>query len=93
MKSVCLEAHELTNGARRESYGHPLDDYTRTVGLYFAWKGRHTVETAEDGACWMICVKMSREANVPDRENRVDACGYWNCLDMIIEERKRRAST
>ncbi len=90
LKSVCLEAHELTNGARRESYGHPLDDYTRTVGLFKLRTGHDL--TAEEGVIFMQCAKESRESHKPDRDNRVDLCGYVNCLDMIIEERKRRAS-
>ncbi len=90
MKSVCLEAHDLTNGARRESYGHPLDDYTRTVAIFKAWTGIDL--TPEQGVKFMICVKQSREHNLPHRENRVDACGYFNCLQEVIAERERRGA-
>ncbi len=40
----------------------------------------------------MVGVKISREVNHPKRDNRVDGAGYFNCVDMVIEERARRAS-
>ncbi len=90
LKSVCLEAHELTNGARRESYGHPLDDYTRTVAIFKAITGHDL--TVEDGLMFMVCVKLSRQQHKPKRDNIVDAIGYLDCIPEAEEERKRRAS-
>jgi hypothetical protein len=33
----------------------------------------------------MACVKMSREAFKPKRDNRVDAAGYIECADLIAQ--------
>lgn len=30
-------------------------------------------------------VKLSREAALPKRDNRVDGVGYWLCADRIVE--------
>lgn len=43
----------------------------------------------EEGVLFMVCVKLSRETHLPKRDNRVDACGYINCLDKIAERRAR----
>ena len=47
----------------------------------------------EDVAMMMMLVKVAREAHAPKRDNRVDGAGYWQCLDLLIEERKRRGAT
>jgi len=91
-KNVLEEAHELTNGDRRESYSHPLDDYTKTAKI---WSGvlTHKLKTditAEEAILMMAAMKISREVYKHKRDNLVDAAGYINCVDMCIEERERR---
>lgn len=83
--SVLEEAQELVHGARGKSYGSPFQDYQRTVSAFNALRKKDL--TAEDGAVFMLCVKMSREHNRQKRDNRVDAAGYIECLDMMVEER------
>ena len=90
-KSVLLEADGLVSGERGEAYGHPLDDYEKTVGAFNALTGHKL--TAEQGIIFMICVKLARECHKAKRDNRVDGPGYFKCLDMAIEERDRRASS
>ena len=91
-ESVNLEAHKLINqgkhGARRKAYGHPLDDYSRSVGAFNKLTGRDL--TPEEGIIFMICVKLSRECNSPKRDNRLDGCGYFGCLDEVHLEKERR---
>lgn len=38
----------------------------------------------------MVAVKISRQCHMPKRDNLVDGAGYFNCLDMIGQERERR---
>jgi hypothetical protein len=83
--SILAEADVLTNGDRQTAYGHPLDDYSKTVGAFNALTGRDL--TPEEGVLFMVCVKLSRETHLPKRDNRVDACGYINCLDKIHERK------
>ena len=91
-ESINLEAHKLINlgkhGARRKAYGHPLDDYNRSTRTFNALTGHKL--TPEEGIIFMICVKLSRECNMPRRDNRLDGCGYFGCLDEVINERERR---
>lgn len=84
--SILEEAQELVHGARGKSYGSPFLDYQRTVSAFNALRGKDL--TAEDGAVFMVCVKLSREHNRSKRDNRVDAAGYIECLDMMVAERE-----
>ena len=75
-QSILQEAEALINGDRRSSYGHPLDDYTRTAGMVnaaFADKLKEPL-TPEDMMMVMVLVKLSRQRNRPKRDNLVDAC-------------------
>lgn len=89
METILQEAQRLTTGDRQESYGHPLDDFTKTAGLWSVILG--VPVTAEKVALCMVAVKISRELNAPKRDNLVDGAGYFNCLQMVREERVRRA--
>lgn len=93
-ENILAEAERLTNQDRRSLYGHPLDDYERTAGLFnaaFAHKLKEPL-TAEEMMLTMVLVKISREINLPKRDNRVDAAGYINCIEMSYRERERRNS-
>jgi hypothetical protein len=87
--SILDEAHELVHGDRGEDYGHPLDDFSKTALIWSAIFGI-PVEP-EQVALGMIGVKMSREINKAKRDNRVDGAGYFETLDMVVNERARRA--
>lgn len=93
-ESILEEAERLTNGDRRSAYGHPIDDYQRTAGLFNAMFAHKITEPfeAEDLQMVMVLVKLSREIHAPKRDNRVDAAGYLNCIDLTITERERRAA-
>lgn len=87
-ETVCGEADRLVSGDRGSSYGHPLDDFAKTAAIWATILGREVTE--EQVALCMIGVKISRELNKEKRDNKVDICGYTKCLDMVIEEKKRR---
>lgn len=86
-ESVPQEAHRLVHGDRQEAYGHPIFDMTRTADLWtaqFRDKLRPGVQfEAEDVGQGMILVKMSRERNKQKRDNRVDAAGYAETLELM----------
>lgn len=87
-ETALQEAQRLVYGDRGEAYGHPLDDYERTAAIWSAILG-HPV-TAEQAILCMIGVKISRECHRPKRDNRVDVCGYAECLQRVADERARR---
>lgn len=90
--SVLVEADGLVHGDRNASYGHPLDDMSRTAGMVSAMLANKLKEplAAEDIAYIMACVKLSRQINKPKRDNMTDLAGYAECADWCIEERKAR---
>ena len=94
MESILEEAQRLIHGARRNSYGHPLDDYSRTAALWSAWLGSQLNQplTAEQAMMLMVLMKLSRERNKHGRDNLVDAVGYLGCVELAEEERKARES-
>ena len=85
-QSPCLIAHSLVNGPRGEAYGHPYDDYARTARLFFDMTGKHL--TVTEAVKFMICVKLSREANKHGRDNLIDVVGYVECLAKVIDRQK-----
>ena len=89
-ETILQEAQRLVHGDRGADYGHPLDDFAKVSGMAMALWGRGP-QTPEEHAIYMVLVKIAREANRPKRDNRVDGCGYFQTLDMIIAARARRA--
>ncbi len=93
-ETVLQEAQRLVHGNRGADYGHPLDDFSRTAGIWTAQfsdlllPGKHFA--AEDVWQAMVAVKLSRERNRPKRDNRTDIAGYAETGEMVAEERARR---
>ena len=88
-QSVLIESQGLVHGDRNASYGHPLDDFTRTAKMWSAIL-RCEVKPEQVGLC-MIAVKLSRECNKPKRDNLVDIAGYAETIEWLKHERERRA--
>jgi hypothetical protein len=84
------EALRITTGDRQNSYGHPLEDFSRTAALWTSLLGEklRSKITPEEVALCMVCLKLSREMNKHKQDNLVDIAGYINCLHMLIEEKK-----
>jgi len=89
--TILQEAQRLVHGDRQAAYGHPLDDFTRTGRMWAAILGVPNVTAEQVGLC-MAAVKLSRQCNLPKRDNMVDAAGYAETVQMCVEERERRAS-
>lgn len=83
------EALLITTGDRQNSYGHPIEDFGRTAGMWSALLCNKLLVplTAEDVAMAMVCLKLSRQQNKPKHDNLVDMAGYVNCLHMVIERK------
>lgn len=88
-ESVLQEAQRLVHGPRQESYGHPLDDFSRTGRFWGAILGVPDIPP-ETVALMLAAVKMSREVNTHGRDNCTDGAGYFATVQMVHEERARR---
>ena len=88
-ETVLEEAQRIIHGDRPAAYGHPLDDFARTGRLWGAVLGIHDVP-AETVALMLAMVKVSRQVNLPKRDNLVDLVGYTGCIERIERERARR---
>lgn len=95
-RSILQAADSLINGARRDSYGHPLDDYTRVAamvtGLFHNLLKPGCSLSPEHIPMIMACMKLSREVQHSKRGNRIDSSEYIGLIDMIVKERDRRLS-
>lgn len=81
--SACLEAHRLVYCERGKQHGDLRDNFERAVKIFNAWRDKSL--TAEDGVCFMQCLKMSRERSNPDnRDHRVDQVGYIECRELLM---------
>jgi hypothetical protein len=89
-QSVLTEAEGLVHGDRNVQYGAPITEYTRTVGMVNAMLGAKLKEplTPEDLAYIMVCLKLSRQVNKPKRDSLVDAAGYCEVAQWIIDARQ-----
>lgn len=88
-ESPLEEALRLTTGDRQNSYGHPTEDFSRTAGM---WNSLLSLQrrpiTPEEVGMMMVLLKLSRQQNKPKRDNLVDAAGYINCVNMIVEAKQ-----
>ena len=81
--NILREAESLTSGDRNKDYGHPMDDFRRVATMWSALFG--TRITPEQVPLAMICMKLSRQAHKPKRDNLVDIAGYARTLEMCEE--------
>jgi hypothetical protein len=86
--NILEEANSLVHGDRQASYGHPIDDFTRTAKMWSAILGCEV--TAEQVGLCMCAVKISRQCNRPKRDNMVDLAGYAATVEMVLEEKHKR---
>lgn len=86
---VFEEAARIIRTDRNKQNGDPEDNF---ADIALAWTGslraRGLLEvnqwlTAADVARLMCLLKMIRDSNAPNRDNRVDNCGYTGCLERV----------
>lgn len=87
MSDVLLRADAIAGQDRSRDYGHPKANHDRIAAMWNAYcqiRGYDSRFTAADVAWMMVLLKIAREINTPKDDNRLDACGYIKCVDMIM---------
>lgn len=88
-ETILEEAQRLIVGDRNRTYDHPLDNFERIAAIWSVVLGIK-VTPEQVGLC-MVGVKLAREAYMPKRDNLVDGAGYFGTVQMVRDERERRA--
>lgn len=73
------EAIKLICGDRNETYGGPVQNFTRGAAMMRAYMGDRSMYsfTATDYAAFNVIIKLARVANSPEhRDSWVDMAGY-----------------
>ena len=80
-KTVLQEAEEIVDGARRESYGTPKENHTRTAEMWSAYLG---IEISARQVCMLnVLQKVSRDAHKAGRDHLVDIIGYVRNIELL----------
>ena len=86
-QTILDEAATVTEGDRNTFYGDPSVNHECTALMWSAYLSRlHTEEVvvkARDVCMMNILQKVSRDANMPKRDNLVDIAGYARNAEMI----------
>lgn len=72
----------MVNEDRQDEYGDPEGNYIRAARIASLMTGKDF--DASDVVNVMIAVKLARQAMRHKRDNLVDACGYIEILDKVI---------
>lgn len=88
--SVLEEALGIVNGARRNAYGHPENNFGRIAGLWNAYLNGKPAGplpiTQIDVSLLMVLMKVARLIETPThRDSAVDIAGYAATLEMLWE--------
>lgn len=97
--NILQEADKIIHGDRNTDYGHPIDNHGTTAALWSAYlraiqrRGKTTLD-GEDVCFLNILQKIAREATTGagKRDTWVDIAGYAGNIEMIHEEKHRRAT-
>ena len=93
---ILLEAHNLVNFDRGQTYGHPSDDYRKVRDIFESLTGISL--SVEQAVLFPLAMKLARirthmETNSFHRDSVVDAAGYLACLSMVIERSRATIHT
>ena len=89
MATILDDAAAAVHGVRPNDYGHPLDNHTRTAGLWSSYLS--VTVTPEDVAFLNILQKVSRGMHSITRDTLIDIAGFAANIEMIQDERDRRS--
>lgn len=84
--SASLEAHELIHGDRAKQYGNVHDNFGRWAEM--CYESGINVSAYELAIIMALC-KLARQVNNHKRDNIVDAIGYLDLAQQLLDGDKR----
>lgn len=87
-ESILKEAEKLVGGARRQEYGHPIDNFADIAKMWsviLSDDGPVTVTSQQVIDC-MIALKLCRAKQGYKRDTYIDIAGYARCAELINED-------
>lgn len=88
-ETIAEEASRIVYGDREKAYDDPNQNFRRIAKMWTGTLDKKLAPgcevTPRDVALMFIQLKISREAFMPKRDNRVDIIGYALCLERIVE--------
>ncbi len=85
--SVLDTARKVTEGDRRDDYGHPADDFERAALMWTGILRSKLITdqrvTAADVPLCMIAIKLARQSHRYKRDNLIDIAGYARTAAMV----------
>lgn len=85
--NILEEAHEITNGARREDYGSAEESFQRIADYWNTFIiHKHKVHvglTGKDVSLMMTLLKLAREENGHQRDSLLDMAGYIRLASLL----------
>lgn len=83
--NIAQEAIGIVNGARRKSYGTPLDNHTRTAKFWGAYLG---IKITPEQVCYLnMLQKIARSMENDKRDNGVDIVGYALNVEIVKQQK------
>lgn len=89
-KEVVLDtAKDLVYGDKQSDYGHPYWDHSCTAALWATYLSRTSATVVkirpQDVGFMMVLLKVSREAGKHKQDNLVDAAGYIETANRVLQ--------
>lgn len=87
-RSICEIADILVSSDRQDDYGHPFDNFS-DIGRVWGMQLNIPDIPPETVGLMMVGVKLCREKFKPKRDNLIDGAGYFKCVDMVNDKKKK----
>lgn len=89
-KSLLLEAHATVHSKRVKEYGPFSKNMETAVKFFNILRSFGHIESGPlspvDGAWFLLCLKLARESTKHKRDNLLDAAGYLELIDELLQE-------
>lgn len=88
--SILNTVDGILNGERLDSYGSPLESFTRVSDYWNTYLSHNNIDIENlkpsDVAMMMVLFKIAREENKYKEDNIVDAIAYLTLYNNLIKE-------